>query len=135
MILGPHTHRYCSMVCLATGGRPFVDGTLTVCLWTPPPVIHMMWGVWTSVMSGKRFTVLCPAAHREAPYLRISVSPDHENSHCSFEMSLHVRCVSWCRTEVPMISSIRRFLTESPTTHSEVSLTLVLMDTCTTRMT
>jgi hypothetical protein len=101
--------RYCSMVCLTTGGSPFVDGTLVVCLWAPAPVIHMMWGVWTAVTSGKRFTVLCPAAYRAAPYLCRAVSPDHSNSHRSFEMSLHIRCVSWCRTEVPMISSIRRF--------------------------
>ncbi len=69
----------------------------------------MMWGVWTVVTSGKRFTVLCPVAHRTASYLRRAVSPDHINSHCSFEMSLHIRCVSWCRAEVPMISSIRGF--------------------------
>ena len=101
--------RYCSIVCLAAGGIPFVDGTLAVCRWAPAPVIHMMWGVWAAVMSGKRFTVLCPAAHRAAPYLRRAVSPDHSNSHCSFEMSFHIRCVSWCRAEVPMIPSIRRF--------------------------
>ena len=43
--------KYCSIVCLAADGRPFVDGTLAVCLWTTAPVIHMMWGVWTAVMS------------------------------------------------------------------------------------
>jgi hypothetical protein len=86
-----------------------VDGTLAVFLWAPVPVIHMMWGVWTAVMSGNRFTVLCPAAHRAVSYLCRAVSPDHSNSHCTFEMSFHMRCVSWCRAEVPMISSIRRF--------------------------
>ena len=71
-------------------------------------VIHMIWGVGVAVSSGKRFTVLCPAAHRSAPYLCRAVSPDHRNSHCSFEMSIQILCVSWCRVEVTMISSIRR---------------------------
>jgi hypothetical protein len=100
--------KYCSIVCLAACARPFVDGTLVVCLWAPGPVMHMIWGVWIAVSSGRRFTVLCPAVHRTVPYLRRIVSPDHNNSHCSFEMSLHIRCVPWCRAEVPMITSIRR---------------------------
>jgi hypothetical protein len=29
---------------------------------------------------GKRFTVLCPAVHRAAPYLRNAVSPDHSSN-------------------------------------------------------
>jgi len=49
--------KYCSIVRLAAGGMSFVDGTLAVFLWAPAPVIHMMWGVWAAVMSGKRFTV------------------------------------------------------------------------------
>ncbi len=75
---------------------------------TPGPVIHMIWGVGVGISSGKIFTVLCPPVHRAAPYLCRAVSPDHSNSHCSFERSLHIWCVSWCRAEVPMISSIRR---------------------------
>ena len=100
--------KYCSMVCLAACGRPLVTGTLAVYFWTPGPVMHMNWGVGVAISSGKIFTVLCPPAHRSAPYLRRTVSPDHSNSHCSFERSLHIWCVSWCRTEVPMISSILR---------------------------
>ena len=67
----------------------------------------MIWGVEVVVTSGKRFTVLCPTVHRTSTYLSRSVSPDHSNSHCSFEMSIQIWCGSWCRTEVPMISSIR----------------------------
>jgi hypothetical protein len=100
--------KYCSMVCLATCGRPLVVGTLAVYFWTPGPVIHMIWGVGVAVSSGKRFTVLCPTTHRTVSYLCRVVSPDHSNSYCSFEMSLQIWCVSWCRAEVPMISSIRR---------------------------
>ena len=73
--------KYCSMVCLAACGRPLVTGTLAVYFWTPGPVMHMNWGVGVAISSGKIFTVLCPPAHRAAPYLRRAVSPDHSNSH------------------------------------------------------
>ena len=99
--------KYCSMVCRASCGRPLVVGILAVCFWTTGPVIHMIWGVEVAVTSGKRFTVVCPTVHRVTPYLCRVVSPDHSNSHCSFEMSIQIWCGSWCRTEVPMISSIR----------------------------
>jgi hypothetical protein len=52
---------------------------------------------------------LCPADHRVEPYLSNVISPDYSNSHCSFEMSFQIWCGSWCRAEVPRISSIRLF--------------------------
>jgi hypothetical protein len=82
---------------------------LVVCFWTPGPVIHMVWGTEVVVSSSKRVTVLCPSSHRTEPYLCNVISPDHHNSHCSFEISFQIWCGSWCRTEVPRISSIRLF--------------------------
>jgi hypothetical protein len=97
--------KYCSMVVLAVFGSPGVEGILAVCFWGPGPAMHMMWGTEVTVWSGKRFTVLCPTVHRTAPYLSNAISPDHSNSHCSFEMSLQIWCGSWCRADLTRIPS------------------------------
>ena len=67
----------------------------------PGPAMQMMWGTEVVVWSGKRFTVLCPTIHNTAPYLCNAISPDHSNSHFSFEMSLQIWCGSWCRADLP----------------------------------
>ena len=69
----------------------------------------MIWGTEVAVSSGKRVTVLCPTVHGDVSYLCNVISPDHNNSHCSFEMSFQIWCGSWCLTEVSRISSIRLF--------------------------
>jgi len=84
-----------------------VEGILAVCFWVPGPVMHMIWGIGVAVSPGKRFTVLCPVFHKVVSYLRRSVFPDHTSPHFSFEMSFHIWCGSWCRFEVPRISSMR----------------------------
>ena len=63
------------MVVLVVLGSPGVEVILAVCFWGPGPVMHMMWGTEAAVSSGKRFTVLCPAVHRTAPYLLLYASP------------------------------------------------------------
>ena len=60
-----------------------------------------VWGTGVPVSSGKRFTVLCPAGHRTTPYFRSAVSPDHNNFHCSFEMSVQIWCGSGCLSYWP----------------------------------
>ncbi len=44
--------KYCSMVFLDVCGRPVVVGILTVCFWTPGPVIHIILGTEVDVSSG-----------------------------------------------------------------------------------
>jgi hypothetical protein len=101
--------RYCWMVMLAALASREVHGILDVCFWDPDPSRHMIWGTEVAVSSGKRFTVLCPAAHRAVLYFRSAVSPDNSNSnsHCSFEMSFQIWCASWCLADLPRISSMR----------------------------
>ena len=117
--------KYCSIVILAVFGSPDVEGILDVCFWIPGPVMHMIWGTEVVVSSGKRFTVVCPVFHKASPYLRRAVSPDHNNSHCSFEMSFQIWCGSWCLTEVSRISSIRLFRIRRHTTSLYQTLTVV----------